>query len=128
MENTTGDILKKWKSVDIEPPKKVRKKAEDLMVSFAKTGEHYLYGTGQVKNYKFEDILEYQEYFRHDKTSFIEWKSLTSGIKYYSAMELLNNTCCGLVGEIQQANVLTVKGKFTFVRRGNAVVLTYSKN
>lgn len=98
------------------------------MVSFTHEGHHYIWGTGKVKNYKFEDTLEYIEQFKNDKTSLIEWQSTLTGKKYYSGIKLLGRVLRGENGEIQQAKTLQVKGNYTFVRIGNGVFLTFSKN
>lgn len=106
-----------------------RKKGKPLVkVSFTHTGDHYCYGTGQVNNYKFVTTMEYQEHFKADKTTLIEWRCVNTDKKYYSGIGLLNNICLGLVGEIKESKKLQVKGKYTFVKIGSAVLLTISKN
>lgn len=121
------EVSKKWKQSQIIPVVN-RKKKSDVMVSFTKDGDHYVYGSGQVKNYKFDTIMEYQEHYVQDKATRIEWKDIATDKKYYSGIGLLNNICLGLGGEIQKAKKLQVKGRFTFVKIGNAVLLTISKN
>lgn len=105
-----------------------KKGSPSIKVSFTKEGIHYPFGTGQVNNYKFLDTLEFVERTKEGKNVLIEWKSTSNDRTYYSAVGLLNNVCLGLAGTIQQARKLTVEGKFTFVKIGNAVLLTISKN
>jgi hypothetical protein len=107
---------------------KKKKGIPSIKVSFTKDGDHYIYGTGQVDNYKFMATLEYQEYVKAEKTTLIEWKDVKTNKKYYSSLGLLNNICLGNCGEIQKSKNLQVKAKYTFVKIANAVLLTISKN
>jgi hypothetical protein len=100
-----------------------------IKVSFAKDGlTHYPYGTGQIDNYKFITTLEYQEYTKSDKRTLVEWKCIHTNKVFYSRMGLLNDVCLGLAGDIQESKRLQIKGKFTFTKSNNAVLLTISKN
>lgn len=107
---------------------KRKKGVPSIKVSFTKDGDHYVYGSGQKNNYKFLATMEYSEHFKADKTTLIEWTCLEDNKKYYSGIGLLNNICLGNCGEIQESKRLQVKGKYTFVKVGQAVLLTISKN
>ena len=80
-----------------------------------------------VDNYEFEDSLTYVGYEGAASTLIIVWKD-ANGKEYRSSMALLHEVLNGLdLVSVYCGSKFSIKGKFTFVKRGSAIFLTLVK-
>lgn len=113
---------------DIIPKKEITKRHK-VKVHFQKNKDHYIFEEGQVDNYKFDTTMEYCEMYKQDGVFLVEWADINdNNRKFYSGKNVLNDACTGIEGELVASSKLQVKATFTFIKRGTATLLTYSKN
>jgi hypothetical protein len=117
----------KNKFVGDKPVPKERKERAAIKVHFQKNGDHYIFGEGQKKNYKFTTVMEYQEQYKQDGVYLTVWRDTNTDKLFYSGKNVLNDACTGKEGELVAGSTLKVKASFTFIKVGSATLLTYDK-
>lgn len=82
----------------------------------------------EVDNYEFDETLFYDRYEGAESTSIIVWKDRKEK-EYRSSMKMLDKILSGKdrLDNKRFLSGLQIQGKFTFVKRGTSIFLTFAE-